>query len=227
MKHKIDVQTIVVRLDFLKKITNNKKVLHLGAAQGTDIDPTLLHERINFQKEFLHAILMKNSTEVLGLDYNQQAIENLRKYGINNIMYCDVTDHDEFKRSCGNFHPDIIIVGELIEHLSNPGLMLANIVNNFPGAEVVISTPNLLSVIYPMQAFNQYESHDVDHVIVFTPRLLEALTVRSGIAKIKIRFYETQIYKNKFFNVLRTLFLKLFPQLSDGIIFYGIVKNKE
>ena len=26
MKHKIDVQTIVVRLDFLKKITNNKKV---------------------------------------------------------------------------------------------------------------------------------------------------------------------------------------------------------
>lgn len=225
MKFKINIKTTDSRLNYIKRACKNKKVLHLGAAQGTDSDPIILHSNKNFKSEFLHSIIIDNAKEVLGLDYNQIAIDNLMKNGIENIRYCDVTSSLDFAKSCENFSPDVIIVGELIEHLSNPGLLLDNISRNFKSAEVIITTPNLLSISYVIQGLRKNESHDIDHVVGFTPRLIDALCTRFGIERINISVYASVIYRNRIFNIIRSLFLKLFPQFSDGIIFHGITNR--
>lgn len=225
-KYRIPAEGTVDRVGYLTLAVRGRAVLHLGAAQGTDRAPLLLHTSENFQAGFLHAHLMRSAANVVGLDYNLKAIENLRGLGYQNIAYCDVTDKERYREATTQHVFDVIVIGELIEHLGSPGEMLSNIVRNAKsGTELVITTPNLLSITYLLQALRRHESHDVDHVVGFTPRLLEALCLRYGIEKKRLLFYRSDVYRWRVLNMARRAFLKFFPQLSDGLVFHGVIND--
>jgi len=128
MFYSLPISPIVDREQYLVSLCAEKDVVHLGAAQandsndletyGTTIDPTT----------FLHSRISAVARHCIGIDYNKKSIDLLRSvYGINDIYLGNIEDKDSL--DCIKFSPDIILMGEILEHLPNPGLALSNIKN--------------------------------------------------------------------------------------------------
>ncbi len=106
---------LVQRVEFIKNICQGKKVLHLGC---TSYPYTMEMLELG---EHLHLHLKENAGELYGLDYDQKGIDILKEKGVENLFRGDLEKLDEVELD-EKF--DVIIAGEMIEHLNNPGLFL-------------------------------------------------------------------------------------------------------
>ena len=94
----------------------NKSVLHLGA---TDAPFT----EIKYKNDLLlHTQIMKVAANVKGIDIDQPSIDFLSTKGINNIESFDMNQLGNL-----DFKPDVIVFGEIIEHLQNLQTALSNL----------------------------------------------------------------------------------------------------
>jgi len=86
---------------------------------------------------WLHGYLCNISSNVLGIDIEEDAIKEMKVKGYNVL----VTDCE--KLDLGHTF-DIIIAGEVIEHLSNPGLFLEGVKKHLnPMGKFILSVPNV------------------------------------------------------------------------------------
>lgn len=99
----------------IKPYIIDKLVLDCGCAQHG------IEHIKKSKKSFVHGFLLNFSKELIGIDINKKAVEDLNKIGFNEIKYMNVENMD-----FSNEYFDTIYAGELIEHLSNPGLFLEN-----------------------------------------------------------------------------------------------------
>jgi 2-polyprenyl-3-methyl-5-hydroxy-6-metoxy-1,4-benzoquinol methylase len=67
-------------------------------------------------ENWLHGVLKRNFDTVIGIDISEEVLE-LRKYGYE-VYVVNAEDFDLDRKF------ETIVVGELIEHLSNPGKFL-------------------------------------------------------------------------------------------------------
>ena len=143
--------------DLILNFCENNKVLHIGAADN----PYHL-ERFN-NGTLLHLKLQKNCEEVVGLDVNKKAIKELKNLGIDNIFYGDVCK-DSYDVNFKNMKFDYIVFSDVIEHLDNPGLALANI-KKLMGkkTKLILTTPNVFSYTNIMTHITGKENVHPDH----------------------------------------------------------------
>jgi len=87
---------------------------------------------------------------------------------------------------------DTIILGELIEHLENPGACLAGCRRALrAGGRIIISTPNVFSPMLGLMYFKNYDkAFNPEHVTWFCPQTLRALIERSGLALAHLQFVD-------------------------------------
>jgi 2-polyprenyl-3-methyl-5-hydroxy-6-metoxy-1,4-benzoquinol methylase len=111
-----------------------KKILHLGCTNYPYTNEAIENGVL------LHIELEKISEEVYGFDFDQKGIEILEKNGSRNLYQADLEKLDEVPLD-KTF--DVIVAGEMIEHLNNPGLFLQGI-QRFMNAEtrLIITTIN-------------------------------------------------------------------------------------
>ncbi len=108
-------------------------ILHIGCAghQVTPESPYWLHEQLN-----------KHFPDLFGIDISQENLDRMRQLGYKNLS-CQSAEDFQF-----DFRFDTIIAGELIEHLSNPGLLLNQCRYNLkPGGRLIVTTPNPFSLL--------------------------------------------------------------------------------
>ena len=118
MSHKPEVtlNSYVSRKEFLLNECSNKKTLHLGCSAGKHIQAridrgSLLHESIN-----------NISSELHGLDLEEESLDVMRKdYGFSNLYQGNAEKLEEV--DFGTTF-DIVLAGDLLEHLTCPGAML-------------------------------------------------------------------------------------------------------
>jgi 2-polyprenyl-3-methyl-5-hydroxy-6-metoxy-1,4-benzoquinol methylase len=92
-------------------------------------------------KYWLHKHICKSAHKVLGVDYEKEEIKKLTRKGYNII--CQNVENLNLNRKF-----DVIIAGELIEHLDNPGLFLDKVKSHLKKDGVLIlTTPNSNSII--------------------------------------------------------------------------------
>jgi SAM-dependent methyltransferase len=126
---------VIFRKDKIVEMCRDKTVLHLGFIQHAD-----QYEGLIKSGKWLHEKISNVCSKLVGLDYLESDVEIIRdKYGYE-CYFADVTNLNEFNYS-EKF--DIVVCGELIEHLDNPGLMLKGI-QRFMSANslLIITTPN-------------------------------------------------------------------------------------
>ena len=93
-------------------------MLHLGCVDFSDLST---HERVETARHSLHWKLTEIAN-VVGVDYSPAVVKEWRTLGIfTNIVAGDVEKLGEL-RLRGPF--DVVVAGDIIEHLSNPGMML-------------------------------------------------------------------------------------------------------
>jgi len=165
----------VDRDDALVALARGRRVLHLGCVGHTDIAQV---DRIRLATDTLHSRLSSVS-DVIGIDYSAETLRVLQNDGLfTNAIAGNVERLEEVSIS-GPF--DLIVAGDIIEHLSNPGLMLEG-AKRFctPQTTLAISTPNAFGlpgfVRYFLGGFREGD----EHVMSFNRFNLDNLLVRHG-----------------------------------------------
>lgn len=210
---------LVQRVDFIKNACGDRSVLHLGCTNypytRQSIDDKML----------LHFELEDVASELYGFDFDEAGLDILRDAGGENLFRADLEKLDEVALD-KTF--DVIIAGEMIEHLSNPGLFL-NGIQRFMNSEtqLVITTINAYCafrfLIYGLRGKGgENEPVHPDHIAYFSYRTLSLLVERAGLEVREFRFYdigtEHRPFNRRIYNLVNDVCVKISPQLSDGII---------
>src|SRR5690242_2719006 len=100
----------VQRVDLIKQMCAGKRVLHLGCTNYPYTNDAIEGELL------LHFDLEKVASDLWGIDADREGIEILEKHGSKNIVQGDL-EHLEDSTLDGTF--DVIVAGEVIEHINN------------------------------------------------------------------------------------------------------------
>lgn len=131
----------------------------------------------------LHKMLAKKTNRLKGIDIDKKAIKELTKLNYNVEMY----DAENF-----NLHRkfDFIVIGELIEHLSNPGEMLACATEHLnKRGKIILTTPNLNSLFIFFTVGILNIAQDATHVAYFDQKSIKTLVMRnSNLSLVEIKY---------------------------------------
>jgi len=154
------------RIEAVLKHVDGPVVLDLGGVQHD------LENRYN--ADWLHAHLTKKFERVVGVDYLEGAVVELNKAGYEFI-------HANVETMALDLEADTVVAGELIEHVSNPGLMLDRIADHLrPGGRLIITTPNPWYVYHIKAWLRGGLTVNGEHVAWFGPTVLRQLLGRHG-----------------------------------------------
>ena len=216
MKERLE---LVQRLEFIKRVSTGKRVLHLGC---TNWPYTL--EAMD-AGTLLHRDLAEVSQELYGFDYDQEGIDVLASKGYNNLYRADLENLEVVPL---DMTFDVIIAGEMIEHLNNPGRFLDGI-KKFMNREtrLVITTINAYSgmrfLVYGLRGQGgTLEPVHPDHVSYYSYSTLRLILQRHGLAVGNFMFYdlgeEHRPHNTKLRNFVNDICVTIAPQWADGII---------
>jgi 2-polyprenyl-3-methyl-5-hydroxy-6-metoxy-1,4-benzoquinol methylase len=162
------------RLEITREFCRGKKVLDIGCVN---------HDIANVTAEsWQHGALKEVASDILGLDYLESETAELAKRGFN-VMAADVT-----KPLPTNETFDVIVIGHLIEHLSNFEGLMTNIQKHLnPGGAALISTPNpFFEEQYFYTAFRNDIVVNQEHTCWLDPVTLDHLAGRYGLTTTKV-----------------------------------------
>jgi SAM-dependent methyltransferase len=187
---KAHLKTPQSRLEIIEEFCSGKVVLDIGCVQ---------HDIENADLEgWLHNQVAKVAKEVLGVDYLEAPIKELATRGYN-VIQGDVNRSLPLDKLF-----DVIVVGNLIEHLSNfEGLMnnLKRLLKH--DGVVLISTANpFYSEQYFFSAFKNDIIVNPEHTCWIDPVTLNQLAIRYGLETVSVRWVKERW------------------RLSSGIIFH-------
>lgn len=153
MIHKIPQAKVVDRVLFILSLCKGKRVVNFGCASG------LLHENIKMVAK-----------SVFGIDKVEPA-----------DLLVDLDD--EFAPLYDLPETDIFVCGEIVEHLSNPGLFLRKLkkamkMNRVADAKLVITVPNALASVLQQHAKRGIMNVNADHVNFYTYTTMKELLRR-------------------------------------------------
>jgi SAM-dependent methyltransferase len=174
----------VVKLERIETILSAVKgpeILNLGCV-GHCL-PTKSKEKAHW----LHFQLTERlpHARVVGLDNDAINVDRMREMGFDAVR--------------GDAHAltyeasfDTVVVGELIEHLQNPGECLEGCRRALkPGGRIILTTPNafcaMLGLMY-LKNFNR--AFNAEHVLWFCPQTLYSLAERCGLRIVKFDFVD-------------------------------------
>ncbi|MBC7797024.1 MAG: class I SAM-dependent methyltransferase [Pyrinomonadaceae bacterium] len=211
--------TLVQRVPFLKNLCKGKKVLHLGCTDHPYTDVVIKNDML------LHFELGKIAGEIYGFDYDQEGIDVLKSHGTKHLYLADLERLEEVPLD-ETF--DVIIAGEMIEHLSNPGLFLKGI-QRFMTAEtkLVLTTINaycgMRMLIYGFRGKGgANEPVHPDHVAYYSYSTLKLVVDRAGLNVEHFTFYDVGTEHRKVARwthiLANDISVRISPQWADGII---------
>lgn len=210
---------LVQRVEFLSTRCQARSVLHLGCTNhpyGAEAlrAGTLLHSR-------LQAV----ASRVVGFDADAPGLAELERLGVPDLHEANLERLEEMALD-ETF--DVIVAGEIIEHLSNPGRFLHG-VRRFmrPDSALVVTTINA----YCGLRFAQYavrgrggvaEPVHPDHVAYYSHATLARLLQRHGFHVDEQCFYdlgpEHRPHNPWYYNATNDVLVGLSRQLADGVI---------
>jgi 2-polyprenyl-3-methyl-5-hydroxy-6-metoxy-1,4-benzoquinol methylase len=159
----------------LDLVGGRKSVLDVGCATG-----------------FLAEALVERGCVVSGIDYDADAAEQARQY-LDQLVVGDLNELDLAEEFGGRTF-EVIILGDVLEHLVDPAVVLAGLVGLLaPGGSVVISVPNVahgsvrLALLQGSWDYRELGLMDRTHIRFFTRRTLLAMLRVAGLIAVDVR----------------------------------------
>jgi SAM-dependent methyltransferase len=216
----------VDRIRYICAACANKVVLDLGA-----LDETAFAAK-QARGAWLHEEIAKSAVRVVGVDWSDALPEDgLTTAKNSQIRKGNILDLDSLLSQI-DVSPDIVVAGELIEHLENPleFLKMFRRVRRLAGKSLLLSTPNATALHNCLIALAKRESTHHDHLFVLSFKTLSTLLARAGYESWRITPYHADFAEMKHRNnglskrlvVAGETAIKLletiFPLLSFGLI---------
>ena len=173
----------VDKITFIQEICRNKEVLDLGCirhnAEFATKDPRWVHQKIR-----------EVANKTIGIDYLNEEVEKLQRLGYD-IRFGDVT-----KNLTLNEQFDVIVAGDLIEHLTNFQGFFENCTRLLKkGGILIISTPNpFFSDEFHYISYKRNFLINPEHTCWIDPQCLSQLVIRFGFNITEIHYIEQSWY---------------------------------
>jgi 2-polyprenyl-3-methyl-5-hydroxy-6-metoxy-1,4-benzoquinol methylase len=157
------------RVDYLVQRVHGKKVLDIGVVEHT--------ENAAKSERWLHRKLAESASTILGVDILEDGIKALQQKGFN-VVCQDILSNpieDAF---------EVIVCGELIEHLAEPQKLMASCKKMLsPTGSVLLTTPNpwYINAVAKNLISNKPFTDNVDHVAWFDPSTIAEMAEREGL----------------------------------------------
>jgi SAM-dependent methyltransferase len=226
--HRVSRNTRAVdRVERLLELCRGRRVIDLGFVDEGRME--LRHA----EGSWLHARLRSVASEIVGLDANRPGVDRARELGFD-VRCVDCTDPEEVA-SLDLEPADVVVAGELIEHLDAPGRFLEAVKPLVAdGGLLVLTTPNGLSLTNFLAGTMRREFVNVDHVAWYSNRTLTTLFERHGWSLERLDYYffpqvagtEADVARgtplrarvfDAYQAAARPLF-RLLPNLADGLL---------
>jgi SAM-dependent methyltransferase len=210
---------IVDRVSYLRDASRGARVLHLGCTNHPYTAQSLADGSL------LHLRLAETAAELWGVDSDPEGLKTLAEMGVGTLVQADLERLEEAELP-GSF--DVIIGGEIIEHLSNPGLFLTGIKRWMtPETRLVLTTVNaycgMRAAIYLLRGRGgRNEPVHPDHVAYYSYSTIHRLLERHELAVRSFAFYdlgpEHRPHNRFYLNWINDLCVLLARQTADGLI---------
>ena len=221
---RLAMQRPVQRVAYLTECCRGRVVLDLGCYDETALSKV-------GSGNWLHEELASVARSTLGIDASSALPEGgLRTGPSSTIIRGDVTRLESLVPP--GFAPDVVVAGELIEHLQDALSFLCQIKTLFDGREFLASTPNATSLSSVVLACGAREPSHQDHLQIYSYKTLTTLCRRANFSDWTIipyhASYPEMVLRNT--GLRRTLARAaesaaaiaetLFPFLSFGLILH-------
>ena len=175
---------------YLKNKIKNKTVLDLGVGDTTD--------------RSLHVFINKYAKKTIGVELDKIRAQRLQKKGFNVIQGNAETIKIEKKF-------DVVMAGDLIEHLNNVGLFLETVKKHLKkNGLFIFNTPNAYSINFLIRGllFGGKVPQFNEHTYLFTEDLITEILKRYNLKITNIKYFS---HKN---NNLKSIIIRIFGSIS-------------
>lgn len=189
------MKDLIFRQEKIIELCREKSVLHLGCVQHSD-----LYERKIKENDWLHQKIDAVSKRCVGVDYLEDDVIKIReKYGYE-IYFGNVTDLKSIENEVTNNKYEVIVCGELIEHVDNPGLML-DVIKTLMNKNsiLIITTPNpwaSLRIKFIKKGVLEEKWLNKEHVGWYSYQTLKQLLERKGYSEVQYDYYVADTAKH-------------------------------
>lgn len=213
----------------IQQLECNSNVLHVGCTNSpTTIERwkkgTLLHKNLCDHAKAI-------GSNVIGIDIDDKAINFLKsKMQDETILNIDAHQLSESHLKARQF--DLIIAGDVIEHLSNPGLFCQSCNSVLsPGGRIVITTSNAFHIVRFIKALLFHEAVHNEHTAYYSHKTISRLLNMCNLDCTNFGYYKCEplinYSLNRFVsNVIENFMCVFFPQFSEGIVVTAQKKRK-
>jgi Methyltransferase domain len=184
----------VDRIGYIKSLCHQKKILDLGAMDET------AYQKKRGRGTWLHEEIAKSAAQVVGLDSSSVIPSEGLSVSENAVIYRGDIFRLESWLESQSFSPDIIVAGELIEHLENPLSFLRSLstIASLRGKPLVLTTPNATAAHNFLISLLSRESTHHDHLTILSFKTLCTLCMRAGFQDWSIVPYFSRFTEMKF-----------------------------
>ncbi len=200
---------MIDRTSYLASTCSNRSVLHVGCS-----DFPITAERLR-QKTLLHEHLAKVCSRLVGIDNSEEGIRILQESGFADVLCMDAESivlRETF---------DVVLAGDVLEHMSNPGLFLEGIKGVLNGSgRLIIGVPNAYSFNIVKYMWGGSEPTHKDHTYYFSVKTLSQLCSRYQLVPTRLVFtaqpdcaYEPALYR-----IARRALIKMAKTLAPSLI---------
>jgi SAM-dependent methyltransferase len=202
------------RHDVIVELARGCRVIHLGFVDE------LLEEKVA-GGVWLHDRLAEAATSLVGLDLSERGVEWAKEHG-HEAHVVDAQDADAVA-ALGLEPADLLVAGEIIEHLDAPGPFLRAVRQLArPEGRIVLTTPNAYRLLNFLAPLSGSELVHPDHTAWHSPRTLRTLLERSGWEVEEVTWYVNPPREGGgLANVARRVtgaLNRILPFWSDGIV---------
>ncbi|MHB1139524.1 MAG: methyltransferase domain-containing protein [Microthrixaceae bacterium] len=187
MAHRLPPARIVDRVSYLEAAVAGRRTMHVGF-----VDSGCWAYHTQFDK-WLHAHLDASASELVGLDLDSLGVDEAVRRGYE--AYCVDCSDDAAVAALGLSPAEVIVAGEIIEHLDNSGSFLEGLHSlTGTGGALVVTTPNSSGLMNAVSAaFAGYEVNHPDHVTLYSCFTLCNLLERHGWAVEEVATYVPEV----------------------------------
>jgi SAM-dependent methyltransferase len=211
---------VISKDDYIRFLCKDREVLDVGCVQHD------WERSLSLRDSWLFAQIQQVASSVCGIDILGEAAQKLSAYGFN------IIEGNAEKFDLGRTF-DVIVCGDIIEHLSNIGFFFESISRHLREDSLcVVTTPNPFNIEQLMSAiFHNRINVNMEHTVWLDPQVMYEAVSRSPMRIIAFNWIQTRFtfpikrrFYGRYINAFSNYIMKKHP--ICGRDFAVVLKRK-
>ncbi len=208
-------KTAPVRRDpWIVERCKGRKVLHVGCTDYPFTAPKFANGTL------LHQEMAPVAAKLVGIDLDEPSIRFLTEKGVPDLHVVDAANVKVLLEQIG-FEPDLVVAGEVIEHLNEPQAFLRGLRSAMSErASLIVSIPNAFHYLGIINILLGREKVHPDHVAYYSVGTITETLRRAGFRVVDIQPYNNGQARlwDRICHAPFVLLTRFVPHLSIGYV---------